>query len=1009
MPRPRLLRSLLGRWQLSVTALTGGAGMGKTTLLAQAIAENRLAPRGEDVWIGVQEPDADADRLARAVASAVGRTDEDDPHHGARTAAMPEPAAVAASIWHRSPTEACLVLDDVHRLPAGSTGAVWLADLVAALPANGHVVVASRTEPPIPLTRIELQGSVLRLSEDELRFSADELSGFAARRGLDPHHLGGTGGWPAMAELTASVEDRFAGTYLWEEVLEPLGTMRRHLLSALCELGGGDAELLSAAIARPLDLAAALDGIPLIARGGDGWYVPHGLWRGAPGIELDASERVLIRRRAVEHLEERGRFDAAFSLLQAADIWDAAPSVLRSACLAIDQLVPNQLGRWLAMSPDSVRESLAGRLATGLHTTFTSPDRAVAPLWEAASRARADGDVDAEMAAIAQLGQIAWWQQDLGALGDLAGRVLDVEPSGHPVARALAAIARALLADLDGDDVTVVAELGTIDSSVLDTVWEISAGWLCGVVLLDLGDVAGATGIVDRLTPSDAAMRHVVDALHLRIAWREGRVDDVLAELPAVIAAEERGGATYSLHIGQILGSVVFSHAGHVAAGRRYLDGALTTAPPPPAGRLSAQVASAAASQQLAVGDEAGAVATLRQALADHGLDHGQDRRAWRQILATSYVLLPETRTHWDTVPLQGHLAVARDLATAVVSARERGAGEVVRRLDLGDVGVVRAALHHRLAAELAVALAADGRVEGRVLLEVLGPPGRAAVRDLTHEQAGPAKPARALLAAVPAPPPRTTYLRALGPLAVHRDGWDGEIVPDPRRTRLRELVAFLIGHRRTSRPAITAALWPDHDEASAANNLGVTLNHLLRLLEPWRDAGEPAYLLRLDGPTVQLVTGEHLHLDVDRFDEHLRAAAQAELDGAPSVALEHHLAAAELYRDQLHADLPELDWLSLDRERYRARFVAAAVRAGQLLLSLGEIDRAETTAHRALIADPWAEAAYTVLVGVALTRHDRSAALRMLSRCLDALEDLGLDPSIATQQLQRRLLSTDP
>ena len=75
--RPRLLRELTGRWQHRVTAVTGGPGLGKTTLLAQAIAENRLAPRGGDVWLGVEPADADGDTLARDLAAALAgdRTD----------------------------------------------------------------------------------------------------------------------------------------------------------------------------------------------------------------------------------------------------------------------------------------------------------------------------------------------------------------------------------------------------------------------------------------------------------------------------------------------------------------------------------------------------------------------------------------------------------------------------------------------------------------------------------------------------------------------------------------------------------------------------------------------------------------------------------------------------------------------------------------------------------------------------------------------------------------------
>jgi DNA-binding SARP family transcriptional activator len=248
-----------------------------------------------------------------------------------------------------------------------------------------------------------------------------------------------------------------------------------------------------------------------------------------------------------------------------------------------------------------------------------------------------------------------------------------------------------------------------------------------------------------------------------------------------------------------------------------------------------------------------------------------------------------------------------------------------------------------------------------------------------------------------------------LGPLELRRLGPDGSERPedagdaDLRRERVRTLLAFLVGHRTTTRADVTAALWPDLDERAAANNLRVTLNYLLRVLEPGRPAGEPSYLVRMDGQRIRLVAGDELRIDVDLFDRHIEAAARAEADGAPSLALTHHLGAVDLYRGPLHVDVPDAEWIDLDREHYRTRFVRAAVRAGQLLLGHGDLDHAEATARRAIDVDRWAEEAYAVLAATALARGDRSAAQRHLDRALTALAELGLDPSPATHQLRRR------
>src|SRR5690606_27820373 len=192
-------------------------------------------------------------------------TDRASAHGDAGTAAPPDPGVVADAIWRRSPTAVCLVFDDVHHLTPGSAGATWLAGLVEALPANGHVRLASRVEPAVPLARLSTQGAVARLAEDDLRFTAEEIADFAARRDIDDvDRFGATGGWPAMAELTASVDAGLTGEYLWEEVLEPLGPERRRVLAVVADLGGADDALAGAALGTPVDVHRALEGVPLV-------------------------------------------------------------------------------------------------------------------------------------------------------------------------------------------------------------------------------------------------------------------------------------------------------------------------------------------------------------------------------------------------------------------------------------------------------------------------------------------------------------------------------------------------------------------------------------------------------------------------------------------------------------------------------------------------------------------------------------------------------------------------
>ena len=997
--RPRLMRLLLGRWQHRVTVLAGGAGLGKTTLLAQAAAENRLAPRGEDVWFDVGFGGVDGLSLTDRVVAALdlGET------------ATADFAAVAEAIWSRAAVEICLIFDDVHALASSSASVRWLGALIHALPANGHVVLATRDEEiPLSLVGLEGDGDVLRLDESQLRFSHEELAQFAADRGIDPSRLEGTGGWPAIAELTATAGPHVCGAYLWEEVLGRLLAEQRQALTALCDLGGADDLLLSAALGRPVDLSALLMGVPLVERRTDGWAVPHSLWRTAGGLQLERLERAAIYERAARHFCERERFDAAFKLLSEGELWEQAPDLFRLACLASDRRHPLRLGQWLSASPRSVRRSAPGLLAAALHTAFTAPAGAVDPLRRAAAACRDAGDVDAELCAIAQLGRLAWFWQDPSLVGpELGRRLVELAASGHPTARALAAFGRATVADLAGDDAAVLSELADIEWAVLDPSLEIMATWLYGVVRLGMGDADAVSELVERLQmTSEPNLRIVVDGLRLRAWWAQGRVDEVLNEAPAAIDAVRAGGVASTCHLVLTNSAVLFSLAGYVTEARRCLDEAAAFAPSRPQRGQQVRAALAAASLHLADGREDEAAATLRETIEAHGLDRGIDRRGWRHLLALSYVLVPDSRSYWDGAELRGYLRTARRLAAAVVAVRSGRGRQHLLSLELPETGVIRSALPVPFAAELGAGLASLGHSDAIDLLDALGAPGRDALRALARRHGPMAKPARALLVARPAPPPCVTYIAALGPLALRREGTQrSEVVsPNLRRKRVHELLAFLIGHRSTSRTAMCAALWPDLHARASNNNLGVTLNHLLRALEPWRRPGEAAYLVRVDAQTIRLATGDHLHIDTDDFDDHLRAARQAESDGSLSLALEHLLAAVALYRGELHTELADTTWLAFEREHFRSQYVTAATRAAHLLVGHGDVSQAERIAIRALEADPWAEGAHAVLVSAAMARGDRADAHRKLERCLQVLTELGVQPSPPIQQLQQRI-----
>jgi LuxR family maltose regulon positive regulatory protein len=73
------------------------------------------------------------------------------------------------------PDQVLLVLDDYHLVDAQPVHAS-LGFLVAHLPAGLRLLMASRTDPPLPLARLRASGQLAELRAAELRFTPEEAA-----------------------------------------------------------------------------------------------------------------------------------------------------------------------------------------------------------------------------------------------------------------------------------------------------------------------------------------------------------------------------------------------------------------------------------------------------------------------------------------------------------------------------------------------------------------------------------------------------------------------------------------------------------------------------------------------------------------------------------------------------------------------------------------------------------------------------------------------------------------
>jgi LuxR family maltose regulon positive regulatory protein len=392
LARSRLFRRLDEGMGRPLVLVCTPAGFGKTTLLANWAAGATLPV----AWLSLDPDDNDPMRFWRYVVAAldrvVGGLGEQivpllSPGSGTST------HGVVTALINRlqdQPDELALVLDDYHlieSLPIHDS----LGFLLSHLPPRLHLIIASRSDPPLPAARLRASGQLAELRAADLRFTPEEAAAFLQevwKLDLSAQAVASlearTEGWAVGLQLAAlslqgrpdpdAFLDAFTGThryvldYLSEEVLGRLpDRVRRFLLETsilerlsgtLCDAvtEGSDGQGMLEELER-----ANLFLVPLDEE--RRWWRLHHLFADllrARVLQLQPDLVPELHRRAAGWCESHGLIDEAIRHAVAAGDTPWATRLVEEHLGETLRRGESVIARWLALLPDDAVRSRPG-------------------------------------------------------------------------------------------------------------------------------------------------------------------------------------------------------------------------------------------------------------------------------------------------------------------------------------------------------------------------------------------------------------------------------------------------------------------------------------------------------------------------------------------------------------------------------------------------------------------------------------------------------------------------
>jgi len=377
--RERLLRELDAVRSHPLTLVSASAGSGKTTLLSawmtasskpQASGGTAGGAEHAAAWLSLEELDNDPIRFWTSVIAALQTC---LPKLGEGALAMlhspqsPPLSTILTSLLHeilQIDRETILILDDYHLISDQAIRESMLF-LLDHLPANLHLVLATRTDPELPLSRLRVRGQLVEVRDRDLLFTQAETASFLTQgMGLplsaeDVATLSKrTEGWIAGLQLAALsmrkredlspfVQDfagshRFVLDYVQQDILARLPLTLQHFLLHTSIVTRMNAALCQVVTALPSlqesqEMLEELERANLFVAPLDEqrqWYRYHDLFREALRARLHASQPELVpllHSRAARWYETQGEWRETITHALAVPDYPLAASLMEQA------------------------------------------------------------------------------------------------------------------------------------------------------------------------------------------------------------------------------------------------------------------------------------------------------------------------------------------------------------------------------------------------------------------------------------------------------------------------------------------------------------------------------------------------------------------------------------------------------------------------------------------------------------------------------------------------------